>query len=144
MGYKYKGLGEKYPSLFCPIFMRKEAAVKIKFLIAVILATLIILLFPMVVYVGYVQDIGEGRLLVTLPGWAFAGFNDSLEAALSFFSRIVILIGGAVAIWGFFNLLYAYASDSISSKAQGIKQLMVGVGIVLIGIAIPELFSNLI
>lgn len=46
---------------------------------------------------------------------------------------IVQVIGGAVAAWGAMNLLEGYGGDNPASKSQGIKQLVAGGGIYLIG-----------
>ena len=46
---------------------------------------------------------------------------------------IVQVIGGGVAAWGAMNLLEGYGGDNPGSKSQGIKQLVAGGGIYLIG-----------
>ena len=37
-------------------------------------------------------------------------------------------------VWGVINLLEGYGSDNPAAKSQGIKQLMAGGGVVLIGL----------
>ena len=39
-----------------------------------------------------------------------------------------------LAVWGVINLLEGYGSDNPAAKSQGIKQLMAGGGVVLIGL----------
>lgn len=56
---------------------------------------------------------------------------------------IVIAIGAGIGIWGIINLLEAYSSDNPGSKSQGIKQLVSGGGIVLIGMQLIPLLSTL-
>ena len=46
---------------------------------------------------------------------------------------IVQVIGGGVAACGAMNLLEGYGGDNPGSKSQGIKQLVAGGGIYLIG-----------
>lgn len=46
---------------------------------------------------------------------------------------IVQVIGGGVAAWGAMNLLEGYGGDNPGSKSQGVKQLVAGGGIYLIG-----------
>ena len=46
---------------------------------------------------------------------------------------IVQVIGGGVAAWGAMNLLEGYGGDNPGSKSQGIKQVIAGGGIYLIG-----------
>ncbi|SES21369.1 MULTISPECIES: Maff2 family mobile element protein [Butyrivibrio] len=48
-------------------------------------------------------------------------------------TTIVEVIGGGVAAWGCMNLLEGYGGDNPGSKSQGIKQVIAGGGIYLIG-----------
>jgi hypothetical protein len=53
---------------------------------------------------------------------------------------VIIAIGGGLGIWGVVNLLEGYGNDNPGAKSQGIKQLMAGLGLILLGIfAIPQL-----
>lgn len=45
----------------------------------------------------------------------------------------VTLIGSALGGWGIINLLEGYGGDNPASKSQGVKQLVAGVGIALVG-----------
>lgn len=61
-------------------------------------------------------------------------------SAVSILSTLVIAIGAGLAVWGVINLLEGYGNDNPASKSQGIKQLMAGGGVVLIGVLlIPQL-----
>lgn len=69
------------------------------------------------------------------------GFFDS---AISTLSTMVVAIGAGLGVWGVINLLEGYGSDNPGAKSQGIKQLMAGAGIMLIGTTlIPQLSSLL-
>lgn len=46
---------------------------------------------------------------------------------------LVIAIGAGLGGWGVINLMEGYGNDNPGAKSQGIKQLMAGGGIVLIG-----------
>ena len=48
-----------------------------------------------------------------------------------------------LAVWGVINLLEGYGSDNPAAKSQGIKQLMAGGGVVLIGLQLIPLLSGL-
>ncbi|MCD8208112.1 MAG: Maff2 family protein [Bacteroidales bacterium] len=59
---------------------------------------------------------------------------------------LIILIGAGLALWGIVNLLEGYGNDNPGAKSQGMKQLMSGAGIILIGVllipALSDLFFN--
>lgn len=60
--------------------------------------------------------------------------------AVNILQTLVVAIGAGLAVWGVINLLEGYGNDNPGAKSQGIKQLMAGGGIVLIGInLIPQL-----
>ena len=44
-------------------------------------------------------------------------------------------------IWGAINLLEGYGNDNPGAKSQGMKQLMAGGGVALIGITLVPLLS---
>ncbi|HES0459184.1 TPA: conjugal transfer protein, partial [Streptococcus pyogenes] len=46
--------------------------------------------------------------------------------------------------WGVINLMEGYGNDNPGAKSQGIKQLMAGGGIVLIGIKLIPLLANVL
>ena len=64
-------------------------------------------------------------------------------AAIEVLKTIIILLGCVLGAWGLINLLEAYGSDNPGSKSQGIKQLMAGGGVALIGITLVPLLSGL-
>ncbi|EGT3600792.1 conjugal transfer protein [Clostridium perfringens] len=55
---------------------------------------------------------------------------------------LVIAIGAGLGGWGVINLMEEYGNDNPGAKSQGIKQLMAGGGIVLIGLKLIPLLSN--
>lgn len=63
-------------------------------------------------------------------------FKDAIDVL----KIVVILIGAGVAVWGVINLLEGYSNDNPGAKSQGMKQLMAGLGVALIGfILVPKL-----
>jgi hypothetical protein len=49
-----------------------------------------------------------------------------------------------LAAWGAINLMEGYGNDNPGAKSQGIKQLMAGGGVVLIGIKLIPMLANLL
>jgi len=55
----------------------------------------------------------------------------------------VIALGGYLSVWGVGNLLKGNGTDNPGGKSQGIKQLMAGGGMVLIGVKLIPLLAGL-
>ena len=55
----------------------------------------------------------------------------------------LIAIGAGLGVWGAINLLEGYGSDNPGARSQGIKQLMSGGGVILIGTTLIPLLKNL-
>ena len=64
-------------------------------------------------------------------------------SAIDTLKTLVIAIGAGLGVWGIINLLEGYGSDNPGAKSQGIKQLMAGGGIVIIGMRLVPLLGNL-
>lgn len=63
--------------------------------------------------------------------------------AVNVLKTLVIALGAVLAVWGVVNLLEGYGNDNPGAKSQGIKQLMAGGGVVLIGTTLVPLLSGL-
>ena len=63
--------------------------------------------------------------------------------AISTLSTLVIALGAGLGVWGVVNLLEGYGQDNPGAKSQGMKQLMAGGGVALIGITLVPLLSGL-
>lgn len=63
--------------------------------------------------------------------------------AVKVLQTLVIALGAGLAVWGVVNLLEGYGNDNPGAKSQGIKQLMAGGGVVLIGTTLVPLLSGL-
>lgn len=71
-----------------------------------------------------------------------AGMPAFFQTALDVLKTVVVLIGAGLAVWGVINLLEGYGNDNPGAKSQGMKQLMAGIGVALIGILlVPQLGS---
>ena len=66
-------------------------------------------------------------------------FNE----AINILKVLVIALGAGLSVWGVINLLEGYGNDNPGAKSQGIKQLMAGGGIVVIGVVLVPLLSGL-
>ena len=56
-----------------------------------------------------------------------------INQAVTVLQTLVIALGAGLAVWGVVNLMEGYGNDNPGAKSQGIKQLMAGGGVVLIG-----------
>ena len=66
------------------------------------------------------------------------------NSAVGVLQTLVTALGAGLAIWGVVNLLEGYGNDNPGAKSQGIKQLIAGGGIILIGVLLVPLLSNLL
>jgi hypothetical protein len=68
---------------------------------------------------------------------------EFFTSAVDVLQILVIALGAGLAIWGVVNLLEGYGSDNPAAKSQGMKQLMAGGGVALIGMVLVPLLSGL-
>jgi len=64
-------------------------------------------------------------------------------SAVGVLQTLVIALGAGLAIWGVVNLMEGYGADNPAAKSQGMKQLMAGGGVALIGWILVPLLSGL-
>ena len=69
---------------------------------------------------------------------------DFFTSDINVLQTLVIALGGGLCIWGAINLLEGYGNDNPGAKSQGIKQLMAGGGVALIGLVLVPLLANLL
>ena len=65
------------------------------------------------------------------------------SSAVTILQTLVVGLGAGLGAWGVINLLEGYGNDNPGAKSQGIKQLMAGGGIALIGTQLIPLLSGL-
>ena len=71
-------------------------------------------------------------------GIKMAFFNS----AITVLQTLVIALGAGLGVWGVVNLLEGYVTITLK-KSQGMKQLMAGGGVVLIGTQLIPLLAGL-
>ena len=71
------------------------------------------------------------------------GFMQFFSSAINTLQTLVVALGAGLGVWGVVNLLEGYGSDNPGSKSQGIKQLMAGGGIILLGTTLIPVLSTL-
>ena len=64
-------------------------------------------------------------------------------SAIDVLQTLVVALGGGLCVWGGINLLEGYGQDNPGSKSQGVKQLVAGGGVALIGITLVPLLTGL-
>ena len=65
-------------------------------------------------------------------------------SAINILQTLVVAIGAGLAVWGVINLLEGYGNVNPGAKSQGIKQLVAGGGVALIGMTLVPLLSGLL
>ena len=86
-----------------------------------------------------VDKIHSGFFYWRKGGRKMAFFTKSVEVL----QMLVVALGAGLGLWGLINLLEGYGNDNPGSKSQGMKQLMAGGGICVIGMTLVPLLSGL-
>ena len=68
---------------------------------------------------------------------------EFFSSAVTSLSTVVVAIGAGLGVWGVVNLMEGYGNDNPGAKSQGMKQLMSGGGVILIGTQLIPLLSGL-
>ena len=68
---------------------------------------------------------------------------EFFNSAVGVLQTLVIALVAGIGILGVINLLEGYGNDNPGAKSQGMKQLMAGGGVALIGITLVPLLSGL-
>ena len=68
---------------------------------------------------------------------------EFFNSAIGVLQTLVIALGAGLGIWGVIYLLEGYGNDNPGAKSQGIKQLLAGGGVALIGTILVPLLSGL-
>lgn len=69
---------------------------------------------------------------------------EFFKKGVTVLQSVTILIGAGVAVWGLVNLLEGYGNDNPGAKSQGMKQLMAGIGIFVLGTVLVPKLSDMI
>ena len=65
------------------------------------------------------------------------------QSAVGVLQTLVVALGAGLGIWGAINLMEGYGNDNPGAKSQGMKQLMAGGGVALIGTTLVPLLAGL-
>ena len=65
------------------------------------------------------------------------------NSAITVLQTLVVALGAGLGVWGVINLLEGYGNDNPGAKSQGMKQLMAGGGVALIGTGGGSHFSSI-
>ena len=68
---------------------------------------------------------------------------DFFNSAVEVLQTLVVALGAGLGIWGAVNLMEGYGNDNPGAKSQGMKQIMAGGGMALIGTVLVPLLANL-
>ena len=80
---------------------------------------------------------------LSVPVSAADSGMEFFTSAIDTLKTLVIALGAGLAVWGVINLLEGYGNDNPGAKSQGMKQLMAGAGVALVGIMLIPLLSGL-
>jgi len=90
--------------------------------------------------------VGVLLVLFAIPCFATGGLDtknlvDGVKTALQV---ILSLVGGGMAVFGIIHLVEAQSSQDPNAKSQAIKQLAVGIGVIVIGNILIPIFTSMI
>ena len=89
-----------------------------------------------------------GVMATTCATQAFAATGEVdttsfISTACTVLKSVICLIGGGVGVWGIVNLLEGYGNDNPGAKSQGMKQLMAGLGLILLAIVLVPVLETM-
>lgn len=68
--------------------------------------------------------------------------NEFVTKACSVLKTVIILVGFGLALWGVINALEGYSSKNSADRSDGIKQLIGGLGIILVGVILVPVLQT--
>ena len=68
---------------------------------------------------------------------------EFFKSSITVLQTLVTAIGAGLGLWGGINLMEGYGNDNPGAKSQGIKQLMAGGGLALIGMTLVPVLGGL-
>ena len=84
--------------------------------------------------------------MCTTQAFAATGEVDTssfISTACTVLKSVICLIGAGVGVWGVVNLLEGYGNDNPGAKSQGMKQLMAGLGLILLAIVLVPVLESM-
>lgn len=68
---------------------------------------------------------------------------EFFNSAVGVLQTLVIALGAGLGIWGVINPMEGYGNDNPGAKSQGMKQLMAGGSVALVGTILVPLLTGL-
>ena len=65
------------------------------------------------------------------------------QQAITVLQTLVIALGAGLCVWGGINLMEGYGNDNPGAKSQGMKQLMAGLGLILLAIVLVPVLEGM-
>ena len=65
------------------------------------------------------------------------------QSAVGVLQTLVVALGAGLGIWGAINLMEGYGNDNPGAKSQGMKQLMAGLGLILLAIILVPVLEGM-
>ena len=65
------------------------------------------------------------------------------QSAVGVLQTLVVALGAGLGIWGAINLMEGYGNDNPGAKSQGMKQLMAGLGLILLAIVLVPVLQDM-
>lgn len=96
-------------------------------------------------YIAVFTSIGVMSALMMNTVYAAGEVNASafITSACTVLKSVIILIGAGLGLWGIVNLLEGYSGDNSAAKSQGMKQMMAGLGLILLAIVLVPVLQNM-
>lgn len=69
--------------------------------------------------------------------------SNFISTAITVLKSVIILIGAGLGVWGVVNLIEGYGNDNAGAKSQGMKQLMAGLGLILLAIILVPVLGDM-
>jgi hypothetical protein len=70
-------------------------------------------------------------------------YSNFISKAATALKAVIILIGAGLGVWGVVNLIEGYGNDNPGAKSQGMKQLMAGIGLIVVGVLLVPVLQNM-
>lgn len=68
---------------------------------------------------------------------------EFFTAGVGVLKTLVTAIGAGLGAWGVINLMEGYGNDNPGAKSQGMKQLMAGLGLILLAIILVPVLESM-
>lgn len=81
--------------------------------------------------------------MMSTYAYASANANAFINTAVSVLKSVLYIVGGALAVFGVLHLIESYTQENPAAKAQGIKQLAGGIGVIVASAALIPVLGDM-